>query len=166
MKNEDLMLRYRDGDQKAFDELFERIQQRVYAYVSKHLFSKNEVEDVTQNIFVKLHTTKEKYDPKHPFEAWLFVIARSVLYDHLRKSSKINLDELKTFLTAEEPEINLEDSLKKLSEKSRTIVEMKYLEDLSFEEIAQKVESTPANIRQIISRSLRLLRRNNEVKDE
>ncbi len=159
MTNEELMLRYADGDASAFDELFERIHQRVYAYVSKHLFSKNEVEDVTQNIFFKLHSTKEKYDPKHPFDAWLFVIARSVLYDHLRKSSKINLEELKEFLMNEKNEIDIDESLHALNKKNRSIIEMKYLADMSFEEIAKKLNSTPANIRQIISRSLRLLRK-------
>ena len=164
MTNEELMLKYRDGDARAFDELFERIHHRVYAYVSKNLSDKNEREDVVQNIFIKLHTSKENFNPTYPFDAWLFTVSRSVLYDHLRKSSKIRHQELLEFYTPEERvSVDIDSTLEKLHDKGREAVKMKYLDDLSFEEIARKIETTPGNVRQIVSRALRFLRKENEV---
>jgi RNA polymerase sigma factor (sigma-70 family) len=164
LTNEELMLKYRDGDAKAFDELFERIHHRVYGYISKNLSDKNEREDVVQSIFIKLHTSKDNYNPSYPFDAWLFTVSRSVLYDHLRKSSKIRYEELAEFYTPEESvPVDLESTLEKLNDKSREAIKMKYMDDLSFEEIAKKIETTPGNVRQIISRAIRFLRKESEV---
>jgi RNA polymerase sigma-70 factor, ECF subfamily len=165
MTNEELMLKYRDGDAEAFDMLFKSINHRIFGYVSKNLSDKNERDDVVQNIFIKLHTSKEKYNPAYPFDAWIFTISRSVLYDHLRKSSKIRYEELKDFLLPQEETeaIDLQSTLDKLNEKNKNVVMMKYMDELSFEEIAKKIETTPGNIRQIISRAIRLLRKGNEV---
>ncbi|MGE3608461.1 MAG: RNA polymerase sigma factor [Bacteriovoracaceae bacterium] len=162
--NIELMLKYIAGDAAAFDELFDRIHQRVYSFVRKHLSDTNEREDVTQNIFIKLHTTKERFNPEYPFEAWLFTIARSVLYDHLRKSSKIKMEEFKEFLQInEEDPIDLTPYLNLLPEKNRKVIEMRYLDEMTFDEIARDIDTSAANIRQIITRTIKLLKKNKEV---
>lgn len=62
-------------------------------------------------------------------------------------------------------EIDLEEKLQGLNEKGREAVKLKYMDDLTFEEIAQKIKTSPANVRQIISRAIRFLRKENEVKN-
>lgn len=162
--NEELMIRYQKGDAQAFDELFERIHQRIYGYVSRRLSNKSELEDVIQNIFIKFHMTKERYDSYYPLDAWIFTICRSVLYDHLRKVSKIKHEEFIEFFQGEETEVpDVNETIAKLPEQSQKIIKLKYQEDLSFDEIAKKINKSPANVRQIISRALRFLRKENEV---
>ena len=163
MTNEELMVKYAAGDAAAFDELFERIHQKVYDYVVRHLHDKNERDDLVQNIFIKLHQTKEKYNPAYALDAWLFTIARSVLFDHLRKSSKMSFEEYKDFLVPDREQVDVSQELAALPLKSRTIVEMKYIEDLDFEEIAKRIETSPANVRQIVSRAIRFLRNSMEI---
>lgn len=164
MTNEQLMILYGQGNVEAFDELFERIHHRVYSYISKNLFDKNECDDVVQNVFIKLHMTKEKYRDEHPFDAWLFVIARSVLYDHLRKIKSFSINELKQF-DFEDSHPEIDETLSLLDSKSQNIVKMKYLDELSYEEIAKVLNTSSANIRQIISRSFKYLRKNKEAKN-
>jgi RNA polymerase sigma-70 factor (ECF subfamily) len=162
--NEELMVQYQAGSASAFDELFEKIHQRVFSYVSRRLTNKQEVEDVVQNIFIKFHTTKEQYSTVYPLDAWIFTICRSVVYDHLRKVSKIKHEEFIEFFEDNSTELpDLDLAIATLPAQSQLIIKLKYQEDLSFEEIAQKINKSPANIRQIISRALRFLKRENEV---
>ncbi len=161
MTNEELMLAYARGDDSSFELLFDRTKHRVYGYVAKNLSQASEREDVCQNIFLKLHQNKERYSPKYPFEAWLFVIARIVLYDHLRKSKKVSLEELKDFMLVENDSDKVEAPvLDSLNEKAKKVMELRYIEDKSFDEIATLINSSSSNIRQIISRSLKFLRNN------
>jgi RNA polymerase sigma factor (sigma-70 family) len=160
--SEELMLAYALGDAKAFEVLFDRYKHRVFGYVAKNLKSVTEREDIAQAIFLKLHQSKEKYSDKYSFEAWLFVIARSVLYDHLRKNRHVTLEELKDFMVGgpeeerEAPEVNLNA----LDERAKKVMELRYLEEKSFDEIATIVNATSSNIRQIVARSLKFLRKN------
>lgn len=164
MTNEELMVQYQTGSASAFDELFERIHQRVYGYVSRRLTNKQEVEDVVQNIFIKFHTSKEQYSIDYPLDAWIFTICRSVVFDHLRKISKIKHEEFIEFFQdpgSELPDVDL--AIATLPAQSKQIIKLKYQEDMSFEEIAKKINKSPANVRQIISRALRFLKKENEV---
>jgi len=162
--NEELMLAYAQGDASSFVTLFDRYKNRVYGYVAKNLTHASEREDVCQSIFLKLHQTKEKYSSQYPFEAWLFIIARSVLYDHLRKSRKVTLEELKEFMfetSTFEKDVQSAD-LDGLNEKSKRVMELRYMGEKSFDEIAAIINSSSSNVRQIISRSLKFLRKNKE----
>ena len=164
MSNEELMIRYQKGDAQAFDELFERIHQRIYGYVSRRLSNKSDLEDVIQNIFIKFHATKERYDSSYPLDAWIFTICRSVLFDHLRKVSKISYEEFIEFsqeVSTEGPDVEV--AIAKLPEQSQQIIKFKYLDELSFEEIAERINKSPANVRQIMSRAMRFLRKENGV---
>jgi RNA polymerase sigma-70 factor (ECF subfamily) len=159
--NEELMLAYARGDISSFELLFDRFKHRVYAYVAKNLSQTSEREDVCQSIFLKLHQNKEKYSDKYPFEAWLFIIARSVLYDHLRKSKKVSLEELKDFMLVEiNPDKVEAPVLDNLNDKAKKVMELRYMEEKSFDEIASLINTSSSNIRQIISRSLKFLRNN------
>jgi RNA polymerase sigma-70 factor (ECF subfamily) len=164
VSNEELMILYAKGDAQAFDDLFERIHQRIYNYVARRLKNKSEVDDVVQNIFIKFHSTKERYDSSYPLDAWIFTISRSVLFDHLRKVSKIKSEEFFEFHQEELKESpDIDQAMSKLPEESQKIIKLRYEDDLTFEEIAQRMNKGPANIRQIISRALRFLRKENEV---
>lgn len=158
---------YQTGESLAFDELFNRYKNRVYSYVSKKINLKTDRDDVTQNVFIKLHQTKERYQKTYAFEAWLFVIARSIVIDHLRIVLRENKnDRLKQEVIFQEQEVfnteDLESSLATLPIESRKIIEMKYLDELSYDEIASKLDKTSANVRQILSRGLRFLRKNDK----
>jgi RNA polymerase sigma-70 factor (ECF subfamily) len=162
--NEELMLAYAQGDASSFETLFDRYKNRIYGYVAKNLTQATEREDVCQSIFLKLHQTKEKYSSQYPFEAWLFIIARSVLFDHLRKSPKVTLEELKEFMietSTFEKDVQSVD-LDGLNEKSKRVMELRYREEKSFDEIAAIINSSSSNVRQMISRSLKFLRKNKE----
>lgn len=163
--DEMLMKAYAQGDSAAFGVLYGRTSARVYGYLGKRLKDRGVVDDVFQGTFLKLHDTRSKYDPKYPFEPWLFTVCRSVLIDVCRKRGR-SLEDLhqegaNVELVADEQDATPKNDLPELTElpeNQRRAIELRYMEELSFEEIALRLETSPANIRQMISRAVKRLR--------
>ena len=167
MTDEELMQAYIQGDMEAFRMLYQRHKGRVMSYLIARLKSQDEAEDVFQEVFSKLHTYRLKYKVSIPFIAWLFTIAKNTLIDHVRKQTTQN----KYFQLDHEKAANAPDAkvnslsiaeafseLSTLNEKQRQALELRFNDDLSFSDIAARMDTSPSNIRQVISRATRLLR--------
>ncbi|MDP3879884.1 MAG: sigma-70 family RNA polymerase sigma factor, partial [Dehalococcoidales bacterium] len=86
---ERLVQRAKQGDQKAFAQLYEENFDRIYRYVALRIGDKTEAEDVTQQVFLKALKSIASFHWKGaPFIAWLFRIAHNQVVDHLRKKTK------------------------------------------------------------------------------
>jgi RNA polymerase sigma factor (sigma-70 family) len=161
--DEDLMKAYQQGDEQAFQELYRRYSGKVYGFLRGKLSDERAAEDVFQATFLKLHQARSHYDPSFPFVPWLFTVCRSVLTDQFRKKARRpeTLD-AEAVENARAPQVEETESrvpdLGSLPTSQRAAVEMRYGEDLPFEEIAKRLETSPANVRQLISRGIRKLR--------
>ncbi|MEK6579254.1 MAG: sigma factor, partial [Bdellovibrionota bacterium] len=78
--DEELMTLYQTGSLAAFDVLFNRHSGRVLAFLRKKVLSET-AQDLTQEVFEKLHRSRAKYNPRYPFLPWLFTVSRNVLLD-------------------------------------------------------------------------------------
>lgn len=76
LSDEALMDRYARGDGAAFDELFARYQERAYAFFLWRVGSAEHAADLYQELFLRIHRARERYDPGRPFAPWFFQIAR------------------------------------------------------------------------------------------
>ena len=81
LTDEKLMKLYQQGDYEAFQVLYERHNRKVYNYLLKRLSDDDPLEDIFQNIFVKLHKSRMKYDHKFLFLKWLYTLSRNELLD-------------------------------------------------------------------------------------
>lgn len=157
--DEELMVAYRLSDEKAFRELYSRHSAKVFGFLNKHLKKDAEANDVFQNVFLKLHHSRSKYDPKFPFMAWLFTIAKSTLIDFTRKKNRLAEVALDTdTLITNSASSQMDLPIAALPENQRQVIDLRFSQDLSFEEIAALLETTPSNVRQILSRGVRRLR--------
>jgi len=174
-KDEDLMILYQRADppesEAAFLELYKRHSPRVYGFLkSKSIgFSSGAIADEAfQATWLKLHTFKDRYDPKFPFLPWLFTISRNALTDEIRKISRsreipteqetlVRVPEVLTEMSTPTAHIRSQ-TLKGLPENTQTALHLRYDLELSFEEIAQKLHTSPSNVRQWISRGIRKIR--------
>src|SRR4051812_44748289 len=75
--DEELMHAYSQGDEKAFDTLYQRYSAKVYGYLRSSLKDQTMADDVFQATFIKLHKTRDRFDGRCTFAAWLFTICRS-----------------------------------------------------------------------------------------
>lgn len=85
---EALMLRYAEGDRRAFDRLHGRIEPRIRATLRRWLRSEAEVDDAVQVTLLKIHKARHRYRPGAPVLPWVLTIARHVAVDELRRPAR------------------------------------------------------------------------------
>lgn len=164
------MKAYQMGDYAAFQKLHERHSGRIFSYLRNRIHRKEVVEEVYQMVFMKLHKSKESYDPTYPFIQWLFVLTKSVLLDYWRKQthqvdvlsknpeSSFELPQDTTWERKEKTERAL-PALEALSPMEQEVVNLRVINELSYQEIARRMNQSQENVRQIVSRTLNKLRK-------
>ncbi|HEY8272553.1 MAG TPA: sigma-70 family RNA polymerase sigma factor [Pseudobdellovibrionaceae bacterium] len=173
--DQELLLSLAQGNNKALDYLFKRHSNKVYNYALKRKFNTEQAQDLVQIVFMQIYRKRIQYDPHYAALAWIYVITKSELKDY-------KLRELKNFAEFNESvsqnlghipnrEYNgFEDNqevqyyISGLDEKEKQILQDRYLNELEYEEIAQKLNESESNIRQIVSRSLKFLRKKHATK--
>jgi RNA polymerase sigma-70 factor (ECF subfamily) len=151
-----------------FAGVYEHHVWRVYGFLAYRLRDREAVEDLTQTTFERALRAWSRFDPTRASEAtWLLAIARNLLIDHHRRDRSALIDELdeRSEPTVSGPEARyatspeLINALARLSDRDREVVAMRYGGDLSASEIARLLDLSLANVQQILSRSLRKLKR-------
>ena len=161
MTDEQLMLKYKAGDESAFNALYVKYSPMVYGYIRKRLRD-SESEDFYQKVWRHLHEKREYYVDQ-PFGPWFFVMIKHLLIDEYRslgkRSEKEFTSELieKIYTATEETDISQELSL--LPPDVRDLVEKYYLEGVGYEELEKETGLSQTNLRQRLSRGLRSLRK-------
>lgn len=159
MSDEQLALAYIDGNNRAFDELLSRNQDRVFTTIMYAVKDEDLANDLFQETFLKVITKLQngQYSDTGKFSWWLTRIAHNVVIDHFRaqKSSKIveapkdnDLSNLRSDAVqnlSRESELNNEqvmEDIKRLvealPESQRDVVNMRFFQELSFKEIAEQ----------------------------
>ncbi len=82
------MLRFRDGDGSAFEQLVQRNTGRVHALVYRFLGGPNQAEDIAQEVFLRVARTAARYEPTAKFSTWLYRIVANLCLNALRKQRK------------------------------------------------------------------------------
>ncbi len=151
-----------DGDQKAYAELMGRYRDSVYYMLLKMINNKDDAEDLTVEAFGKAFKRLSQYTPNFAFSTWLFRIATNNCIDFIRRKRKntFSLDrpieddeggEMMVDIRSEtlDPEehimkkqkiMMLHDLVDKLKPRYRTLIEMRYFQELSYEEIAKELD--------------------------
>jgi len=163
MDDDDLMSAYKGGDYRAFEQLYLRNSGRVYAFLAKSLPDGAVRDEVFQEVFLRVHKGRGKYIDGFPFRAWLFAITRNTLIDHRRARARLREDATESSILEQRGEVrapNMDELLEAgdLSERDRNVLQLHYLEGLSFRQIAARLGISPANGRQIASRAIRRLK--------
>jgi RNA polymerase sigma-70 factor (ECF subfamily) len=146
-----------EGDSSAFDTLFARHSDAIHAMLLKFTGNSDDVNDLMQEAFMKAFLKIGLYNPKYDFGAWIYTIARNTFVDfnRSRKSNALNsqnltIDNSNTSQTsAPTPEdyiINaqqraqIERYIAMLPEDYRQLFELRFIDEYSYEEIAEKLE--------------------------
>ena len=84
------MKKLKQGDAKAFDDLFHKYAERLYKFSLKYLKSANEAEEVVQEVFLYIWEKKDVLKPDHSFNAYLFTIAYNIIKKYFIKKAREN----------------------------------------------------------------------------
>lgn len=165
-EDERLMVLYQEGDESAFRELYTRYKGKVFGFLNKRVDSRT-AEELFQVTFLKLHRSREQYDPQKPFAVWIFAICRNVLNDYYRNNArqvvKVEVDvegiAQENIESVSVRDVTLEAAIASLPERQRHAIQMRYNDGLEFDEMANQLATSSENVRQLLSRTVRFLKK-------
>jgi RNA polymerase sigma-70 factor (ECF subfamily) len=174
-----LMLRVRAGDDDAFTELQERYAPRVFGYFCRQLRDRSDAEDLTQDVFLRLYRSRNRYEPRARFATWIFHITQNVARNALRSRRRhpcVHLDPespanrgLLEVLSdrAGSPSRPLERdelagvvraAVAELAGRQRTALELHQFQDCTYAEVAAELDMTPKAAKSLLYRARNQLR--------
>lgn len=153
-----LMLRVKEGDLEAFDQLARKYQTvLVNFFLRMGVYS--HCEDLTQETLVRIFRSRRKFRPRAKFRTWMYTIARNIWIDHLRRSARERkrLEILSTHQEVEsqpermagldERQILLQRAVERLPEKLRLVVVMSHFQQIPHAEIAETLGIPPGTVK-------------------
>jgi len=166
------------GGQQAFDKLMKKYYNLVSNLIYRMIYNKEDVDDLTQEAFIKAFNSLDKFDRQFAFSTWLYKIASNNCIDYLRrkKLNTISIDkefdsddedlrfEIPDHETKPDREI-IEDERKKLidraieslPDKYKTVIILRHKEEKEYEEIAEELNLPLGTVKAHIFRGRELL---------
>lgn len=169
---EKLALQAQKGDSAAFGKLYDNFAESIYRYVFFRVSNQQDAADLTETVFLKAWENLHQYNKKDEnnlFSAWIFRIAHNLVIDHYRLGKQIQeltedyidertghhpIDKAEQALSSD----NLKRGLAGLKENYRQIIVLKYINDLSNEEIANVLKKNEGSVRILQFRALKALK--------
>lgn len=135
----------------AFGHLLKKYQQKIYWHVRRMVIDHDDADDVTQDIFIKVWRNLEKFREDSQLYTWLYRIATNECITFLNKKKQkqnVSLDDDSssylsetladtTYFNGDKAQMKLQQALLTLPEKQRLVFNMKYFEDLKYDEISE-----------------------------
>lgn len=169
-EDDTLIARCREGDQGAFRELVERYQRKVYGLAHGMLHNPDDAMDITQEVFIRVHSYLKHFKGSSSFYTWLYRIAINLCIDHLRKEQKSqtvdyddaldhdygegaedllpNTWDMNPGKAMDRKELNqmIQNALKTLSPNHRAVLVMREVDGLSYSEMAEVMQCNKGTI--------------------
>lgn len=177
---EDVMLveRALRSDEEAFRLIVEKYTRALNFHLARMVRDKEIIEDLVQEIFLKAFSNLSSYNHSYAFSTWLYRIATNHTIDHLRKKKlrTFSIDEpihakdsdiqmeipdhsmrADTLILNEQRNVIIAEALGSLPEKYRSVIEMRHMEEKSYQEIAEELDLPLGTVKAHIFRARELL---------
>src|SRR6266536_2307344 len=165
------------GDTSAFEELIERHQALVAGTVARMLSSNSDVEDIAQQVFIRVWKSARRYVPRAKFTTWLLKITRNLVFNELRRAKRHAHVPLQPEPGAEDPPLKdetqsppdasllevelqrtIEDAILQLPEAQRMALVLRRYEQMSYEQIAEVLDLSVPAVKSVLFRARSELR--------
>ena len=167
------------GNNGAFVQLVNRYKRKVFTMAARFAQDSDDLDDICQDIFIKVYENLEKFRHDAPFEHWLSRIAIRTCYDALRKRRRergnVPLDEIhyqvaaesgEDFMAAEHARTLLEKGMAELKPAERLVITLLELEEKTVKEVAQLTGWSETNVKVRAFRARQKLKRFLEKQNE
>ena len=166
--DEQLMSFVKAGRLDYLNELFSRYSKRIYNYFLKATLEKDDSDDLTQDLFIRVMKYRRSYKEGHTVQFWIFQIARNMLKDYYKKM-KVHKDQFNTVDlmpdlvdgeddTLREKERQLLQAMKALSDEKRELLVLSKFQGIKYEEIARLKNTSVGNIKVQVHRTIKELK--------
>jgi len=165
------------GDMIAFEKLVEKHQTLVAGTVGRMLGNNSDVEDVAQQVFVRVWKSAKRYEPRAKFTTWLLKITRNLVFNELRRRKRHAVIPLQIDPDGEEMQLKdergqtpadslleaelqraIESAIGELPETQRMAVVLRRHEELSYEQIADVLDQSVPAVKSLLFRARTELR--------
>ena len=177
-----LMLRVRDDEPAAFEQLVTQYQHRLVAVMNHLIGNADEAEDLAQEVFLRVYRVRKKYRPRAKFSTWLFTIANNLALNALRSRQRKPVVSLAVHdsgplgprpaeqlvhdrgggpshqMQQQELAAVIRTALDGLNERQRMAVVLNKFEDMNYAEIAEVMDLTTKAVKSLLSRARMNLR--------
>lgn len=168
-----LVEKAKKGNQKAFNDLLNHYWKDVYHFQLNKCRSEDEAEDITIKSFARAFDKIDTFDDQYQFKTWLFTISNNLYIDQLRKkktetiSIHKNPQEIHKIvdedpspadqLIQEQNLAQLKSYIQQLKPHYQVVINMRYFQELSYKEMAEKIGEPMNNIKVKLLRAKKLL---------
>ena len=157
MEDTELLAKIRNSETRnyGFNLLVREYQKRVYYHVRKMLIDHDDSNDVTQEIFIKIHKSIDKFREDSQLYTWIYRISTNECLSFLNKKKRrfflpledVNIELSRKIDTAphisgDEIQRKLQKALLTLPDKQRLVFNMKYFDDMTYEEISEVTKTS------------------------
>lgn len=152
------------GDEKAFIEIIDDIKDKLYITAYSYLKNEQDALDIVQETVYKAYISIDKLKKPKYFNTWITRILINISINTINKNKKIiyleeqnNLEERENIIDLDQ-QLDINNALEKLEEKHKNVIHLKYFEDLTLNEISNKLDIPVGTAKTYLSRGLKRLR--------
>ncbi len=170
---EEVLARVKMFDEAALGEIYDRYEERIFAYVYRRIGDPNLAEDLTAQVFLKMLEAIRKGNAWHSsFSGWLYRIAHNLVIDQYRRQGKathVSIDDAPVIPATEDGPAraverrmdaeNLRKAITRLTGEQGTVVSLRFLSGYSIAEVAAMMDKTEGAIKALQYRAVSNLRR-------
>ncbi|HUF61262.1 MAG TPA: sigma-70 family RNA polymerase sigma factor [Verrucomicrobiales bacterium] len=172
------MLRVKEGDEVAFEELVRRHQGSVVATAYQMLGDLDEAHDIAQQVFIRIWKSASRWEPQARFTTWMFTIARNLVFNESRRRQRKPSQSIETqpedqkqrlsnsgeagpdeLLLQREMQEAIDRAIEALPEQQRLAMVLRRFEMLPYEEIASVMSTSVPAVKSLLFRARTQLRR-------
>lgn len=153
-------LQQKDTQSKAFEILVNTYKERLYWHIRRIVLNHDDTDDVLQNTFIKVYSNIDSFKGNSKLYSWIYRIATNESLTFLQaKSRKLGLsseelqgklvDNLRSdvYFDGDEIQLKLQQAIATLPEKQKLIFNMKYFQEMKYEEISEILETTVGGLK-------------------
>jgi RNA polymerase sigma-70 factor (ECF subfamily) len=157
-------------------ELVSRYQRKLFVYLYRFIGNKEETEDLLQNVFFKVYKYCDNFDTDRKFSSWIYRIAHNEAVNYIKRKNIKKFISLEDFVSdkdrietksdtkspmevwiSKELRNEMEEALKKIPDKYREVLEMRYFSEKSYEEISKVLKKPVNTVGTLINRAKKKL---------
>lgn len=168
-----LVAQARDGNHDAWAEIYTQLAPGVFRFCRRAMPSREDAEDATSEVFLKVRSKLDQYDASRPFNAWLYRVAANHCWDLLRRRrvrQDLETGDIETVplehpdpgqleqLIAEKSREEVRKALEQLPNRTRMALTLRYYSDMSYDEIAETLGVRRAFVGVLLLRARHQLR--------
>jgi RNA polymerase sigma-70 factor, ECF subfamily len=173
MTDEELIVSVQKGEDQAFEHIVQRFQGKIFAYIMRLTNHRDHAHEIAQDVFLKTYKHIHRFDTERKFSSWIYRIAHNESVNWLKKKTRAKVESLDAHvengfqaasaqnieneLIIKQDKQTVHQAIDKLPEKYKEVMELRYLQDKSYDEIGEKLDKPINTVGTLINRAKKKL---------